>query len=152
VVLQRRMIDNSEAGDERKRISSAKLDALLGLCESAGCRRQALLGYFGEAAAGPCGNCDNCLEPPQTWDATEAAQQGAVLRLPHRPALRRRHLIDVLRGDDNERVVELRPRPKLSTFGVGSDLDERQWKGVFRQLLAGGLVDVETRQLWLAAL
>ena len=89
VVQQRRLIDQSEASDEYKRVSAAKLDALLGLCETAGCRRVRLLDYFGEASA-PCGNCDTCLEPPETWDATARGAEGAVGDLPHRPALRRR--------------------------------------------------------------
>ena len=142
VVLLRQMIDNSEAGDERKRLERTKLDALLAYCESVRCRRQVLLGYFGEQHPGQCGNCDNCLEPPETWNATEAAQKAlsCVYRTGQRFGVA--HLTDVLLGHETERVVDL-GHTKLSTFGVGTDLDERQWKGVFRQLVAGGFLDVE---------
>ncbi len=142
VVLLRQMIDNSEAGDERKRLERSKLDALLAYCESVRCRRQVLLGYFGEQHPGQCGNCDNCLEPPETWNATEAAQKAlsCVYRTGQRFGVS--HLTDVLLGHETERVVDL-GHTKLSTFGVGTELDERQWKGVFRQLVAGGLLDVE---------
>ena len=141
VVQQRRLIDQSEAGDEFKRVSSAKLDALLGLCESAGCRRVRLLDYFGEASA-PCGNCDNCLDPPQTWDATEAARKAlsAIYRSGQRFGAV--HLIDVLRGRDNDRVLRW-DHHKLSVFGIGADLDENAWRGVFRQLVAMGLARVD---------
>ena len=142
VVLLRQMIEGSEAGEERKRLERHKLDALLGYCESVRCRRQALLAYFGETYAQPCGNCDNCLEPPQTWDATLAAQKAlsCVYRTGQRFGVG--HLTDVLLGQETERVVE-RQHTKLSTFGVGKDLDERQWKSVFRQLVAAGFLDVE---------
>ncbi|MBL8246474.1 MAG: DNA helicase RecQ [Rhodanobacteraceae bacterium] len=142
VVLLRQMIDNSEAGDERKRLERTKLDALLAYCESVRCRRQVLLGYFGEQHPGQCGNCDNCLEPPETWNATEAAQKAlsCVYRTGQRFGVA--HLTDVLLGHETERVVDL-GHTKISTFGVGTDLDERQWKGVFRQLVAGGFLDVE---------
>ncbi len=142
VVLLRQMIEGSEAGEERKRLERHKLDALLGYCESVRCRRQALLTYFGETYAQPCGNCDNCLEPPQTWDATLAAQKAlsCVYRTGQRFGVG--HLTDVLLGQETERVVE-RQHTKLSTFGVGKDLDERQWKSVFRQLVAAGFLDVE---------
>ncbi|MBK9654515.1 MAG: DNA helicase RecQ [Rhodanobacteraceae bacterium] len=142
VVLLRQMIDGSEAGDERKRLERSKLDALLAYCESVRCRRQTLLAYFAEDYPQPCGNCDNCLEPPQTWDATLAAQKAlsCVYRTGQRFGVG--HLTDVLAGNATVRVVEL-GHDKLSTFGVGADLSERQWKGVFRQLVAGGYLDVE---------
>jgi ATP-dependent DNA helicase RecQ len=141
VVQQRRLIEQSDASDEYKRVSSAKLDALLGLCETAGCRRVRLLGYFGEAS-GPCGNCDTCLEPPQTWDATDATRKAlsAVYRTGQRFGAV--HLIDVLRGKPNERVERLR-HDALGVFGVGADLDEADWRSVFRQLVALGLVRVD---------
>ncbi len=142
VVLLRQMIDNSEAGEERKQLERRKLDALLAYCESVRCRRQTLLAYFGEERLQPCGNCDNCLEPPQTWDATQAAQKAlsCVYRTGQRFGVG--HLTDVLLGRETERTRDL-GHTKLSTFGVGSDLDERQWKSVFRQLVAGGYLDVE---------
>jgi len=141
VVQQRRLIDQSDAGDDYKRVSGAKLDALLGLCETAGCRRVRLLAYFGESS-GPCGNCDTCLEPPQTWDATEAARKAlsAIYRTGQRFGAV--HLIDVLRGKRSERVERWR-HGELGVFGVGVDLDETGWRGVFRQLVALGLARVD---------
>jgi len=141
VVEQRRFIEQSEAGEEFKRISSAKLEALLGLCETAGCRRVRLLAYFGEAS-GPCGNCDTCLTPPDTWDATEAARK--ALSCIYRTGQRfgAVHLIDVLRGHDVERVRRW-DHHRLSVYGIGADLDEKTWRGVFRQLVAMGLARVD---------
>ncbi len=141
VVQQRRLIDQSEASEEYKRVSAAKLDALLGLCETAGCRRVRLLDYFGESSA-PCGNCDTCLVPPATFDATDAARKAlsAIYRTGQRfGAL---HVIDVLRGKDSERVARW-DHHKLGVFGVGADLDETAWRSVFRQLVALGLVRVD---------
>jgi ATP-dependent DNA helicase RecQ len=141
VVQQRRLIEMSDAGDAHKRVLSAKLDALLGLCETAGCRRVRLLHYFGEASE-PCGNCDTCLAPPQTWDATQAARKAlsAIYRTGQRfGAL---HVIDVLRGRDSERVTRW-DHDKLSVFGVGGDLDDAGWRSVFRQLVAMGLARVD---------
>ena len=144
VVMLRQMVDNGEAGEERKRVERQKLDALLGFCESTRCRRQTLLQYFGEHLAKPCGNCDNCLEPPATWDGTTAAQKAlsCVYRTGQRFGVV--HLIDVLLGKNTERVQQF-GHDRLSTFGVGSDLSELAWRGVFRQLAATGLlaVDVE---------
>ena len=144
VVMLRQMVDNGEASEERKRVERQKLDALLGFCESTRCRRQTLLQYFGEQLAKPCGNCDNCLEPPATWDGTTAAQKAlsAVYRTGQRFGVV--HLIDVLLGKTTERVQQF-GHERLSTFGVGSDLTELAWRGVFRQLAATGLlaVDVE---------
>ena len=134
VVQQRRMIDMSEGGEAFKRVLLTKLDALLGLCESAGCRRVRLLDYFGEPST-PCGNCDNCVEPPQTWDATDAARKAlsCIYRTGQRfGAL---HLIDVLRGRATERVAQWH-HDQLAVFGVGADLDEALWRNVFRQLVA----------------
>ncbi len=141
VVQQRRLIEMSEASDAYKRVSSAKLDALLGLCEAAGCRRVRLLAYFAEASE-PCGNCDTCLEPPQTWDATDAARKAlsAIYRTGQRFGAV--HLIDVLRGKHGERVATWQ-HDKLSVFGIGADVDEGSWRGVFRQLVAMGLARVD---------
>jgi ATP-dependent DNA helicase RecQ len=138
VVQQRRMIDQSEGSEEYKRVSAAKLDALLGLCETAGCRRARLLDYFGEASQ-PCGNCDTCLSPPETWDATEAARKAlsAIYRTGQRfGAL---HVIDVLLGRETERVQKW-DHQQLPVFGIGNDLDEAGWRNVFRQLVALGYV------------
>jgi ATP-dependent DNA helicase RecQ len=141
VVQQRRMIETSEAGDEPKRIASAKLDALLGLCETAQCRRVRLLAYFGEASA-PCGNCDTCLAPPETWDATVAARKAlsAIYRTGQRFGAV--HVIDVLRGKETERVQRW-DHQHLGVFGIGADLDEASWRDVFRQLVAHGLAHVD---------
>jgi ATP-dependent DNA helicase RecQ len=137
VVQQRRMIEQSEGGESYRRVSLAKLEALLGLCETAGCRRVRLLDYFGEAAA-PCGNCDNCLEPPQTWDATDAVRKALSCIFRTGQRFGSRHLIDVLRGHATERVAQWR-HEKLSVFGIGADLDEPAWRDIFRQLVALGL-------------
>jgi ATP-dependent DNA helicase RecQ len=139
VVQLRRMIEQSEGSEAFKRVSLTKLDALLGLCESAGCRRVRLLDYFGETteASRNCGNCDNCREPPQTWDATEAARK--ALSCIYRTGQRfgAVHLIDVLRGRHTERVAEW-GHDKLSVFGIGGDLDDAAWRNVFRQLVVLG--------------
>ncbi len=141
LVQQRRLIELSEASEEFKRVSGAKLDALLGLCETAGCRRVRLLGYFGEDSL-PCGNCDTCLEPPETWDATEAAKMAlsAIYRTGQRFGAV--HVVDVLRGKVSDRVSRW-DHDKLSVFGVGADLDEAAWRGVFRQLVALGFAAVD---------
>jgi len=138
----RQLILQSEAGEERKRLELRKLDALLGYCESTACRRQSLLGWFGEAHAGACGNCDNCLEPPQSWDGTIAARK--ALSCVYRSGQRfgAAHVIDILRGVGTERVQQFR-HDQLSTWAIGSDLDERQWRSVFRQLVAHGLLEAD---------
>lgn len=139
VVQQRRMIDQSEGSEEYRRVLVVKLDALLGLCETAGCRRVRLLDYFGEPSA-PCGNCDTCLEPPQTWDATEAARK--ALSCIYRTGQRfgAVHLIDVLRGRATERTAQW-GHEQLNVFGIGADLDEAAWRNVFRQLVALGFAE-----------
>jgi len=141
VVNQRRMIDASNAEAQFKRIAAAKLDALLGLCEASSCRRVRLLAYFDEASA-PCGNCDVCLEPPQVWDGTVAAQK--ALSCVYRTGQRfgAVHLIDVLLGKETERVLQW-GHQELSTFGIGKELDEKVWRTVFRQLVAQGLLAVD---------
>ena len=138
----RQLIQQSDAGEERKRLELRKLDALLGYCESTACRRQSLLGWFGEAHPGACGNCDNCLEPPQSWDGTIAARK--ALSCVYRSGQRfgAAHVIDILRGVTSERVQQLR-HDALSTWAIGSDLDERQWRSVFRQLVANGLLEAD---------
>jgi ATP-dependent DNA helicase RecQ len=141
VVQQRRLIDLSEASEDYKRVSASKLDALLGLCETAGCRRVRLLDYFGEASA-PCGNCDTCLAPPETFDATSAAQKAlsAIYRTGQRFGAV--HLIDVLRGKQGDRIARW-DHDKLAVFGVGADLDEPTWRVIFRQLVALGFARVD---------
>jgi ATP-dependent DNA helicase RecQ len=139
VVTMSQMIAQSESGDERKRIERSKLDSLLSYAEATQCRREMLLAAFGESFQGPCGNCDNCLQPPKTWNATVSAQKAlsAVYRSGQRFGAG--HVIDILRGIDNERMNQL-GHDRLSTFGIGADMDEKQWRSVFRQLLAGGLL------------
>ena len=136
VVQLRRLIEQSEGSDEFRRISFAKLDALLGLCETAGCRRVRLLEYFSETSA-PCGNCDTCLVPPQTWDATDAARK--ALSCIYRTGQRfgAVHLMDILRGKSTDRVSQWN-HDQLNVFGIGADLDETTWRTVFRQLVALG--------------
>ena len=145
VVNQRRMIDDSPAGDEFKRVQRTKLDALLALCEAHDCRRVRLLGYFGERSEA-CGNCDNCLQPPATWDATEAARKAlsCIYRFAQQRGQRfgAGHLIDVLRGKATDKVAQF-GHQSLSTFGVGADLSEAQWRSVLRQLVALGHVGTE---------
>ena len=145
VVQQRRMIDESAGDDAFRRQLGAQLDAMLGLCETIACRRQRLLQYFGQTI-GPCGNCDNCLQPPQAWDGTVAAQKmlSAIYRLWKERGQRygAGHLIDILRGKLTPRVSE-NGHDTLSVFGVGNDLSEQAWRGVLRQLLAYGLVIVD---------
>jgi ATP-dependent DNA helicase RecQ len=132
-----RMIAESDADEAHKRIERQKLDAMLGYCELTSCRRQSLLGYFGDPLPAPCGNCDNCLEPPQTWDATTAAQK--ALSCVHRTGQRFgvNYLIDVLLGKDNERILDL-GHDTLTTFGIGQELGANEWRAVFRQLVARG--------------
>ncbi|MFI3184580.1 MAG: DNA helicase RecQ [Methylococcaceae bacterium] len=142
VITLRKMLQDSNADEAHKRIEFHKLDAMLALCEQVHCRRQALLGYFGDMLEQPCGNCDTCLEPVNTWDGTLAAQK--ALSCIHRTSQRYgvAYLIDVLRGKATERIVKA-AHDKLSTFGIGIDIEEKQWHSVFRQLVARGLVAVD---------
>ena len=139
VVTMSQMIAQSESADERKRIERQKLESLLAYAEATRCRRELLLGAFGEEYHGPCGHCDNCVAPPETWDATVPAQKAlsAVYRSGQRFGAG--HVIDMLRGVDNERMSPL-GHDRLSTFGIGTDIDEQGWRSVFRQLLAMGLL------------
>ncbi|MEP7060811.1 MAG: DNA helicase RecQ [Betaproteobacteria bacterium] len=141
VVQQRRLIDQSDASDEYKRVSAAKLDALLGLCETAHCRRVRLLDYFGEASM-PCGNCDTCLAPPATFDATDVAQKALSAMYRTGQRFGAVHLIDVLRGKASERTSRW-DHDKLSVFGIGADVDEGTWRIVLRQLVAMGFAQVD---------
>jgi ATP-dependent DNA helicase RecQ len=142
VVNQRRMIDDSPATEDFKRVQRAKLDALLALAEAHDCRRVRLLDYFGEDSE-PCGNCDNCLNPPATWDATEAARKALSCIYRFRPkSFGAGHLIDVLRGKRTDKVAQY-GHETLSTFGIGADLSEQQWRSVLRQLVALGHVVAE---------
>ena len=141
VVQLRRMIDESPAGEAQKRIQATKLDAMLGLCETAECRRTRLLGYFGEAAA-PCGNCDTCLDPPAVFDGTVAAQQ--LLSCVYRTGQRfgAMHVIDVLRGEATDKVAQ-HGHEALSTFGIGAECSVREWRAIARQCIALGLLEID---------
>jgi len=147
VVNQRRMIDEGEAEEDFKRLQRRKLDALLALCEAHDCRRVRLLSYFGQDSAA-CGNCDNCLQAPQTWDATEAARKalsciyrfGQSTRGPR--SFGAGQLIDVLRGKPTDKVKQF-GHEALSTYGIGADVSEAQWRLVLRQLIALGHLRTE---------
>ncbi len=145
VVQQRRLIDLSDADDTYKRLSTAKLDSMLALAEAADCRRVRLLGYFGESST-PCGNCDNCLNPPQLIDATEAAQKllSTIYRCGQSSgtSFAASHLIDVLRGKRTDKT-ERHGHHTLSTFGIGADWSETDWRLLLRQLVAQRLVEVD---------
>ena len=142
VVSMRQMLLSGDAPEERKRVELQKLDALLGFCESTSCRHQTLLRYFGEQHPGACGQCDNCLTPVDTWDATTAAQMAlsCVYRTGQRFGVA--HLIDVLLGKETEKVGQFRHQ-QLSTFGIGKELAQQQWSSVYRQLVAAGLLTVD---------
>jgi ATP-dependent DNA helicase RecQ len=144
VVNQRRMIDDSPADDAFKQVLRGKLDALLALAEASDCRRVRLLAYFGETSA-PCMNCDNCLSPPDTVDATEAARKllSCIYRVQQASGVSfgAGHLIDILRGKTTDKVNQWR-HGSLSTFGIGADWSEVQWRSLLRQLIARGVVAV----------
>ena len=142
VIKLRQMLASSTGNDEYKRVEQFRLNAMLGMCEITTCRRHALLAYFGEDAPEQCGNCDNCLAPPETWDATEPVRK--ALSVVYRTGQRfgTGHLIDVLLGKDTDKVIQF-DHHYLSTFGIGRELDAGQWRSVFRQLVARGYVAVD---------
>ena len=141
LVQQRRFIDQGEANDEVKRVSTAKLDALLGLCETTGCRRQRLLGYFDEASE-PCGNCDTCLNPPQVRDASESARKALSCVFRTGSRFGAGHIVDVLLGKLTDKVREWQ-HDQVSTFGIGNELDDKGWRTLIRQLVAHGALAVD---------
>ncbi|MEZ4388855.1 MAG: DNA helicase RecQ [Candidatus Krumholzibacteriia bacterium] len=142
VVVLRQMLADSEADELHRRREQQGLDTMLGYCEVVECRRRVLLRYFGDDLPAPCGNCDTCLAPPEVFDGTEAAQK--VLSCAVRTGQRfgAQHLIGILRGSENERIVRLRHH-ELPTFGVGADLSQGEWRGVVRQLVARGYLAVD---------
>ncbi|MFD0914523.1 DNA helicase RecQ [Methylophilus luteus] len=142
VVSMRQMLDSGEASEERKRLERLKLDALLGYCESTACRHQSILRYFGESHPGACEQCDNCLHPVETWQATQVAQMAlsCVFRTGQRFGVG--HLIDVLTGKVTAQVERFN-HDKVSTFGIGKTLNQSQWSGVYRQLIAAGLLEAD---------
>ncbi|MBY6070135.1 DNA helicase RecQ [Marinobacter salsuginis] len=137
VIKLRQMLESSQGNDHFKRVERQKLDAMLGLCEVTSCRRQVLLRYFGDELERPCGNCDTCLNPPETWDGTVAVQKAlsCVFRTGQRFGVT--YLIDVLRGSENERILQA-GHHQVSTYGIGTELSANEWKSVFRQLVANG--------------
>jgi ATP-dependent DNA helicase RecQ len=136
-VTLRRFVEESDADEAHKQHERRRIDAMLGYCETAGCRRRVLLAHFDDDPGTECGNCDNCLEPQETWDATEAARMAlsCVFRTDQRFGTG--HVVDVLLGRATDRVVRL-GHDRVSTFGIGTDLDERTWRTVLRQLVAVG--------------
>ncbi|BCS89304.1 DNA helicase RecQ [Pseudodesulfovibrio sediminis] len=141
IAVLRSMIESGEADETRKRVEHSKLASLFAFLETAGCRRQALLGYFGEHIE-PCGNCDNCLSPVDTWDGTVAAQKALsnIFRTEQRFGVN--YLTQVLVGKENDRIKQF-GHHRVSTFGIGQEMTQEQWKSVYRQLLASGLVSVD---------
>jgi ATP-dependent DNA helicase RecQ len=142
VVRLQQMAQGSDGSEQFKRAERHKLDAMLGLCEVTSCRRKVLLSYFADDAPNQCGNCDNCQFPPETWDATEAAQKvlSCVYRTGQRFGLV--HVMDVLQGKENEKVLQ-HGHQQLSTFGIGRDTHEAQWRSVIRQLVVRGFLRVD---------
>ena len=142
VVRLQQMQQESTGAEQFKRSERHKLDAMLGLCEVTSCRRRVLLRYFADDAPNQCGNCDNCQIPPETWDATEAAQKvlSCVFRTGQRFGVM--HVVDVLRGKETDKVVQ-HQHQLLSTFGIGSDIEDLQWRSVMRQLVVRGLLRVD---------
>ena len=142
VIKLRQMMESSEGSEEHKRAEQHRLNAMLGLCEITSCRRQALLNYFGDSLIEACGNCDTCLEPVNTWDGTEACRKAlsAVYRTDQRFGVN--HLIDVLRGASNDKIIQ-NNHHQLAIHGVGGDLNNNQWRSVYRQLVARGFLSVD---------
>lgn len=145
VVRIAKMVQESNAGDQIKRVERAKIDSLLAWCEVTTCRRRGLLNYFGEQMSEPCGNCDVCLNPPKTWNATEAAQK--LLSNIYRTGQRfgAGHVIDVLRGKDTAKIMQF-GHQKLSTYGIGADRSDQQWRSILRQLIVQNYVYVNDAQ------
>ena len=141
IALRSRFIEQSDAPDQRKRMERQKLDALLGLAETAGCRRQVLLSYFGDHSE-PCGNCDTCAEPPELFDGTIAAQKALSCIYRTGERFGQAYIVDVLLGIENERIAQF-GHDRLSTFGIGTEHDNRAWRAILRQLIALRLIDVD---------
>ncbi len=142
VILLRQMVQNTDANEQFKRIAHHKLEAMLGLCELTTCRRQTLLAYFQENLSKPCGNCDNCNNPPQTWDASTVAQKAlsCIYRTGQRFGVN--YVIDVLLGKQDERI-QRNGHDRLSTYGIGTELTVSEWRSVFRQIIALGFIDTD---------
>ena len=141
IALRSRFIEESEAPEQRKRMERQKLDALLGLAETAGCRRQALLSYFGDTCE-PCGNCDTCAEPPRLFDGTVAAQKALSCIYRTGERFGQAYIVDVLTGVEDQRIAGF-GHDRLSTYGIGKEHDKRTWRAILRQLIALRLVEVD---------
>jgi ATP-dependent DNA helicase RecQ len=146
VVAMRALLEGSDGAEAIKRLRGRKLEALLGYCETVACRREILLGYFGESYKAPCGNCDNCLQPAETWDGTVAAQK--ALSCVYRTGQRfgAAHLTDILVGNASPNVLR-HGHNRIKTFGAGQDLSAAEWRSVFRQLAANGLLTVNLAEI-----
>lgn len=142
VIKLRQMMEASDGNEEHKRAEQHRLNAMLGLCEITSCRRQALLAYFDETLEQACGNCDNCLQAPQTWDGTEASRKALSVAYRSNQRFGVNHLIDVLRGAETDKIFQF-DHHRLSSYGIGKDLDNNQWRSVFRQLVARGYMSVD---------
>lgn len=142
VAIHRSLIDSSEADDSHKRLEHRKLSALLGLCETASCRRQILLSYLGDELNEPCGNCDTCLHPVETWDGTLAAKKAIYIVNQTGQRFGANYLIDIMLGKANERITRL-GHDNLTAFGKGTELSDREWSSVFRQLVSMGYLSVD---------
>ena len=142
VIKLRQMMHESQGSDEHKRAEQHRLNAMLGLCEITSCRRMSLMSYFGDSLPGPCGNCDNCLEAPQTWDGTEPARKALSVAYRTEQRFGVNHLIDVLRGSNSDKIFQF-GHQNLASYGIGLDLDNNQWRSVFRQLVARGYLSVD---------
>ncbi len=142
VITLRQFVEQSDADEEHKRVETQKLERMLGYCELTSCRRQALLSYFGDELHTPCGNCDICLNPPKTWDGTVAAQKAlsCVYRTGQRFGVN--YLIDVLLGKENERNARF-GHQQLAVWGIGEELSQKQWRSLYRQLIAQGFLAVD---------
>jgi ATP-dependent DNA helicase RecQ len=138
----RQILAQSEADEAHKRIEQQKLNALLGFCETASCRRQVLLNYFGDTLDKPCGNCDTCLQPVETWDGTLAARKALYVVKQTGQRFGVTHLTDILTGTDTPRIAQWQ-HDRLSAFGRGKELSNKEWPSVFRQLVAMGYLTVD---------
>ncbi|MDX8392872.1 MAG: DNA helicase RecQ [Mariprofundaceae bacterium] len=143
VINLRLFTEKSDAEEQFKRIMLQKTDAMLGLCELISCRRQVLLAYFGENMSEPCGNCDNCINPPQTWDATVAAQKALSCVYRSEQRFGAQYVIDILTGKDDERIKR-NGHDQISTFNIGGEYSGPEWRGIFRQLVAHGYLMADT--------
>ena len=142
VVTLAKMMDSGEADAMHKRRERQQLDAMLGYCEVVDCRRRVLLRHFDEILPEPCGNCDNCLDPPETFDATEAVRKALSCIVRTGQRFGAQHVVNVLRGSEGERICRL-GHDRLSTYGIGADIDARAWRGILRQMVARGMLEVD---------